>query len=469
MIFNFDNTYVKLNNKFYSEIDPEKIKNPRLLILKSELLEELNIQNTEDITEYLCANKLTAKPIAMAYAGHQFGHFTMLGDGRAILLGEQITGRNERFDIQLKGSGITPYSRGGDGKAAAGSMLREYLYSAAIDALNIKTSRSLAVILTNDKVQRERIEEGALLVRVMQSHIRIGTFEFISYYHGEEDLAHFADYAINRHYKDIPEKSGNRYINFFEAVMDNLIEMVIDWLRVGFIHGVMNTDNMSITGETFDYGPCSFMNSYDLKTTFSSIDRDGRYSFGNQRDILKWNMVRFAQALLPIISKDKDQSVNELNKVLTLFDDKFNVKFYSMMKKKLGISRELENNELIDEFLKWLEISKADYTNTFIALMDEEAVADKIYKTAEFLELKNKLSAAGLNKELMEQSNPYFILRNYQAEEAIDEYRANKSLDKINILLDILKNPYENNLEYKDYQQPPKPDYDNRYKTFCNT
>ena len=469
MIFNFDNTYAELSSKLYTEIIPEKIQNPQLLILNKKLLEELNIKMSDDITEYLCANKLTANPIAMAYAGHQFGHFTMLGDGRAILLGEQITGKNERFDIQLKGSGITPYSRGGDGKAAAGSMLREYLYSADLDGLNIKTSKSLAVILTNEKVQRERIEEGALLVRVMQSHIRIGTFEFISSYHEEEDLALFADYVINRHYKYIFEKSGNRYINFFEAVMDNLIDMVVEWLRVGFIHGVMNTDNMSITGETFDYGPCAFMNSYDLKTTFSSIDRDERYSFGNQRSILKWNLARFAEALLPVISKDQYRSDDKLNEIFMLFDDKFNVKFYAMMRNKLGISSELESNELIDDFLKWLEISKADYTNTFIALMDEDAVPDKIYKTADFLELKNRLSAAGLNKELMNQSNPYFILRNYKAEEAIEDYRENKSLGKINTLLDILKNPYENNLQYKYYQHPPEPDYDERYKTFCNT
>ena len=469
MIFNFDNTYVKLGSKFYSEITPEKIKNPRLLILNNELLKELNIRKTDDISEYLCANKLAANPIAMAYAGHQFGYFTMLGDGRAILLGEQITGRNERFDIQLKGSGITPYSRGGDGKAAAGSMLREYLYSAALEGLKIKTSRSLAVILTDEKVYRERIEEGALLVRVMESHIRIGTFEFIRYYHEEKDLAMLTDYVINRHYKEILEKSGNRYINFYEIVMDNLINMVVGWLRVGFIHGVMNTDNMSITGETFDYGPCAFMNSYDLDTTFSSIDREGRYSFGNQRNILKWNLARFAEALLPIISTDQYHSADELNKVFMLFDDKFDAKFYSMMKNKLGISQEVKSNELIDDFLSWLEISKADYTNTFIALMDEGAVEDNIYQSGDFVKLKNRLSDAGLNKELMKQSNPYFILRNYLAEEAIDEYRENKSLEKINTLLEILKNPYENNLQYKTFQQPPEADYDERYKTFCNT
>jgi len=469
MIFNFDNTYAKLGSKFYSEIIPEKIRNPQLLILNNELLKELNIEMSDDITEYLCANKLTASPIAMAYAGHQFGHFTMLGDGRAILLGEQITGTNERFDIQLKGSGITPYSRGGDGKAAAGSMLREYLYSAALDGLEIKTSRSLAVILTDEKVYREKIEDGALLVRVMESHIRIGTFEFIRYYHDEEDLALFTDYVINRHYKEILGKNGNRYINFYEAVMDNLIDMVVNWLRTGFIHGVMNTDNMSITGETFDYGPCAFINSYDLNTTFSSIDKWGRYSFGSQGGILKWNMARFAEALLPVISEDQYNSAEKLNEVFMLFDEKFDLKFYAMMKNKLGISPELEGRELVNEFLEWLKASRADYTSSFIALTDEDAVHDKIFKTAEFLDLKNRLSGAGLDKELMKHSNPYFILRNYKAEEAIEEYRQTGSLHKIHTLLDILKNPYENNLKYKDYQLPPEPDYDRRYKTFCNT
>jgi len=251
--------------------------------------------------------------------------------------------------------------------------------------------------------------------------------------------------------------------------MDNLIDMVVHWLRVGFIHWVMNTDNMSITGETFDYGPCAFMNSYDLNTRFSSIDRDGRYSFGNQRNILKWNLARFAEALLPVVSEDHYSSAEKLNEVLMLFDDKFDSKFYAMMKNKLGISQKLESNELIDDFLKWLEISKADYTNTFNALMDEDAVEDSIYKTADFLKLKNKLSDAGLNNELIKQSNPYFILRNYLAEEAIDEYRENQSLEKIHTLLDMLKNPYENNLKYKAFQQPPEPDYDERYKTFCNT
>lgn len=467
MAFNFDNTYPMLGKDFFSFVTPEAIKNPKLLLLNEELLTKLDIKNSDDLVEYLSANKLLAKPLAMAYAGHQFGYFTMLGDGRAALLGEQLTSKNERYDIQLKGSGITPYSRGGDGKATTKSMLREYIFCTALHNLNVKTSQALAVILTNQRAYREKLEPAALLVRVMRSHVRIGTFEYVSNYLNDEDLKRLSDYVIKRNYSHLLEKNGNLYVNFFEAVMDNLMNMVINWLRIGFVHGVMNTDNMSITGETFDYGPCAFMNFYDLKATFSSIDRESRYCFGNQKEILHWNLARFAQTLLPLIDTNHQKAVDTMNTILGDFENRFDAKFYAMMNKKLGIDSKIPQNLIIDELLKWLEISHADYTNTFLALIDE--YEDSVYQDANFLAIKQKLAKIGLDKTLMQQNNPYFIPRNYLVEEAIDEYAQNGSLEKIKKLLEVMENPYTDNVTYKDYQKPPSQEFDKEYTTFCNT
>ena len=470
MAFNFDTTYTQLGEDFYSYVKPDFGKNPQILLLNDELLQKLDIAKSDWLVDYLSAKKLQAKPYAMAYAGHQFGYFTMLGDGRAAVLGEHITKKNERYDIQLKGSGITPYSRGGDGKAAAVSMVREYIYCNSMDKLGVKTSRALAVITTDTKVYREYLKPAAILVRVMQSHIRVGTFEYAANFLDTNALQSLANYTINRHYNWIETQNERRYIQFFEAVMEAQIDMVINWLRVGFVHGVMNTDNMSITGETFDYGPCAIMNFYDPNATFSSRDKNSRYSFGNQKKILHWNLARFAQSLLPLINEDKQKAAFKMNEILVEFEKIFDEKFYDMMSKKLGIyATDSVHHEMIDRVLHWLEKTGADYTNTFLALMEKLNMQDTTYDDLEFLEIKNALHALGQDTKLMSQNNPTFIPRNYIVEEAIEEYERTASLQKVEKLLEVMQNPYEDNIEFQAYQKPPSKKFEEEYATFCNT
>lgn len=482
MTFNFKTSYKKLNSKFFSEIELDVGTENQLVLLNERLLEELEIKQSEELLEYLSGSKLLEKPIAMAYAGHQFGHFTMLGDGRAALLGEHILSNGARYDIQLKGSGRTPYSRGGDGKATVSAMLREYIYSEALAGLKIATSRSIAVISTGEKIYRQQAEAGALLVRVMQSHIRVGTFQYASHFLGKQELTEFTDYAIARHYSgDLTKQqsihSENKYLNFFELVMDKLIDTVVDWLRVGFIHGVMNTDNISITGETFDYGPCAFMNSYDLSTVFSSVDTGGRYAYGKQSQILLWNLVKFAEALIPIIAEDEDTAIKLLTEQLDKFNSKFSNKFELMFKKKLGISAAKDCSVLINRLLQWLSETGADYTNTFIALQEDEQPLDAqklldktdLFSSSEFIQIKSELANIGLDKELMRQHNPYLIPRNYLVEAAIAEYANNNSLQEFTEMLAAVQKPYEYSLKSKKYQQPPLDEYDSKYKTYCNT
>jgi len=350
-------------------------------------------------------------------------------------------------------------------------MIREYIFCSALYSLGIKTSRALAVVLTNQKVIREYdAKPGALLVRVMESHVRVGTFEYASAYLDTGQLRRLADYVIKRHYKQIPLTSEHRYIHFFEAVMERQIDMVVDWLRVGFVHGVMNTDNMSITGETFDYGPCAFMNYYDPGAVFSSIDKGGRYSFGNQKDILHWNLARFAQALLPLIDDNGQKAVESMNAVLARFENMFDARFYAMMRQKLGIDPgESSHDGIIDALLTWLKKSGADYTNTFLALSDRLMVDDALFTDPAFLDIKNRLASAGGDPVLMARNNPCFIPRNYLVEEAIEEYEKSASLDKVRRLLQVMQNPYVCDSEYASYQQPPSAEFESNYATFCNT
>ena len=297
MPFSFDTTYKQLDSELYSTATPSDIENPELLLLNKSLCDDLGLEESELTGQLLSGQDRLEEPIAQAYAGHQFGRFAILGDGRAVILGEHVHD-GDRYDIQLKGSGRTPYSGRGDGKATVSSMLREYLYSHAMHNLGIDTSRSLAVLETDETVNRRQTEPGAILVRVMNSHIRFGTFQYVAA-RAPDELAAFTDYVIDRHYPELTN-SDEKYVDFFDAVMRAAIAMVVDWLRVGFIHGVMNTDNMSIDGETFDYGPCAFMNYYDEDAVFSSVDDNGRYAFGNQRHILNWNLARFAESLQPL-------------------------------------------------------------------------------------------------------------------------------------------------------------------------
>ena len=464
MSFSFDTTYKNLDSNLYSTVTPKSIANPDMLLLNDGLCADLGLDTVELNANILAGQDRLEEPIAQAYAGHQYGSFTVLGDGRAMILGEHVHDGN-RYDIQLKGAGQTPYSGRGDGNATVSSMLREYLYSYAMQNLNIKTSRSLAVIETDEPVERRQTEPGAILVRVMNSHIRYGTFQYVAG-QASDELQRFTDYIIDRHYPQLNTKDRT-YLEFFDAVMQSSIEMVVDWLRVGFIHGVMNTDNMSVDGETFDYGPCAFMNYYDEETVFSSIDKHGRYAFGNQRPILRWNLERFAEALQPLCTQSA-LTYDELEGKLDEFENRFDAQYYTMMRKKLGINSDGENR-LVDEFIQWLRKSNADYTNTFLELETPGTFDYPVFATAEFEQLRNKLAAVGLDEELMQEANPRYIARNYLVEEALEEYLETGDLSKFKGLLTVLERPYTSKDMGSQFQQPPPREFDSEYTTYCNT
>jgi uncharacterized protein YdiU (UPF0061 family) len=464
MTFSFDTTYKNLDSDLYSRATPNSIANPEILLLNDGLCADLGLDTVELNANILAGQDRLEEPIAQAYAGHQYGSFTVLGDGRAMILGEHVHDGN-RYDIQLKGAGQTPYSGRGDGNATVSSMLREYLYSYAMQNLNIKTSRSLAVVETDEPVERRQTEPGAILVRVMNSHIRYGTFQYVAG-QASDELQRFTDYVIDRHYPQLNTKDRT-YLEFFDAVMQSSIEMVVDWLRVGFIHGVMNTDNMSVDGETFDYGPCAFMNYYDEETVFSSIDKHGRYAFGNQRPILRWNLERFAEALQPLCTQSA-LTYDELEGKLDEFENRFDEQYYTMMRKKLGINSDGENR-LVDEFIQWLRKSNADYTNTFLELETPGTFDYPVFATAEFEQLRNKLAAVGLDEELMQEANPRYIARNYLIEEALEEYLETGDLSKFKGLLTVLERPYTSKDMGSQFQQPPPREFDSEYTTYCNT
>ncbi len=469
MTYNFDTTYTRLNNKLYQFLNLPQIEDTRIILLNRPLVEKLGINDSDDRSpQKLLGIDSSERPFAQAYAGHQFGYFTVLGDGRAMVLGEHITPDKERFDIQLKGSGTTKYSRGGDGKATVTSMIREYLYSQALKNLNIDSSQSLAVITTGQRVMRNTVQDGAVLIRVMKSHIRFGTFEYVSKFCSSEDLKHFADYVIERHYPELTDEC-DRYLSFFRAVLENTIRMVVQWYRVGFIHGVMNTDNMSITGETFDYGPCSFINYYDPSKTFSSIDTYGRYSFGNQRQILRWNLSVLGITLLPLINSDADKAAFLVKKELDTFDACFDSHFLKMMKCKLGITDPGPHDQIIASILQFLKINKSDYTNTFIEIMQPGTFEDAVYQTDEFKVLREEINRQGGDLKLMAENNPQHILRNHLVEQALQEYENTGSLDKVTELLKATASPYTKNKGFSRFQIPPSYDFDNNYRTHCNT
>ena len=477
--WHFDNTYSKLSNTFKENIKPTPVHDPELVILNEELASTLNLDfsktDKKKLAEIFSGNSIPEETntIAQAYAGHQFGHFTMLGDGRAVLLGEHLVNNDNRFDIQFKGSGRTSFSRGGDGRAALGPMLREYIISEAIHSLNIPTTRSLAVVKTGEKVVRENLLQGAILTRVASSHLRVGTFQYIAATQNIENLNTLVDYTINRHYPEI-KTSNSKALDLLNLVMEKQCQLVINWMRVGFIHGVMNTDNMAISGETIDYGPCAFMDHYDPKTVFSSIDKFGRYAFSNQPPITKWNLARFAECLIPLIDKDEDTAIKLATDLIDNFQNIYEDKWLNMMRDKLGLFGEDKNDKkLINDLFNWMEKNKADYTNTFCHLMGINS--DEVYKNVEFINWKNEwkkrseLNNSTKEKQikLMKKNNPTVIPRNHKVEEALAE--ADKgSLDKMKKLLAILKNPYDNQNNIQEYQTPA-PSNNVKYQTFCGT
>ena len=479
--WHFDNTYSKLPDIFSSKTSPIKVKKPNLIFLNNNLSKKLELDfskiNNEDLSQLFSGNLLPkdSKTIAQAYAGHQFGHFTMLGDGRATLMGEHITKDNERFDIQFKGSGITPFSRNGDGRAALGPMLREYIISEAMHALNIPTTRSLAVVKTGEDVVRENILQGAILTRVASSHLRVGTFQYIAARQNENELKTLVNYTVERHYPNI-KQSKNQALDLLKVLMEKQINLVINWMRVGFIHGVMNTDNMTISGETIDYGPCAFMDAYDPQTVFSSIDQLGRYAYFNQPSITKWNLARFAECLIPLINEDKDKAIKIVTEEINNFEKIYEIKWLNMMRDKLGLFGEDSKDQvLILDLLTWMHQNKADYTNTFCYLMNEKIKNNKIYDNENFiiwkkrwgerLKLNNNTPEKYL--KLMKSANPLVIPRNHKVEEAL-EFANNNDLSLVKKLIKILEKPYENQKGIDEYQSTA-PISDQKYQTFCGT
>ncbi|MDC3007617.1 YdiU family protein [Candidatus Pelagibacter sp.] len=478
--WNFDNSYSRLSDAFKEHIKPVAVKYPELLIINESLAKELNLDltkiNKDKLSSLFTGNTLPegSNTIAQAYAGHQFGHFTMLGDGRAILIGEHITNSNKRYDIQLKGSGKTSFSRNGDGRAALGPMLREYIVSEAMHNLNIPSTRSLAVAKTGEKIMRDTLLEGAILTRVALSHIRVGTFQYIAARDKKDELEILLNYVINRHYPKLVN-SKNKAMDLLIDLMNKQIDLVVNWMRVGFIHGVMNTDNMSISGETIDYGPCAFMDTYDPKTVFSSIDHMGRYAYCNQPIITKWNLSRFAECLIPMIDKNQKKAIEIATEIIDTFEKKYEEKWLEMMRKKLGlIGNHSIDKTLILDLLTWMHQKKVDYTNTFCHLMkfkvqEEKDFQDKVFKDwkkrwNERLVINNSSNEKSI--ALMRTVNPLVIPRNDKVEETLD--LANKNNFKMLFeFLEILKTPYEEQKNTYKYQIPNESNKE--YKTFCGT
>ena len=475
--WNLQSSYTQISDKLFSELKPDAVTNPSTVIVNNELAEKLGLSlkgiSEEDLSNLFSGNSLPhgSKPFAQAYAGHQFGQFTILGDGRAHIVGEQVTPDGEIFDIQYKGSGRTPYSRGGDGKAALGPMLREYLISEAMYYLGIPTTRSLAVVETGEKVYREVPLKGSILTRVASSHIRIGTFQFLAAHKDYEGMKSLLDFSIKRHFSNL-KFSENLAIEFIKAVMQKQINLIVEWMRVGFIHGVMNTDNSTISGETIDYGPCAFMDHYDANTVFSSIDTQGRYSFANQPSIIQWNLVRLAECLLPLIDKDEKRSIEIAQNLINTFSSLFKDKWLQMMKKKLGIKDKSEDDEeLINNLIKWMQQKKPDFTNTFCNLMNYDHADDEEFEDDEFNNWKREWKERVESKEcldVMMSCNPILIPRNYLVEEALSEAETDGKFDKFNELNEIISSPYQlKKVNIKYLETPSKTNIP--YKTFCGT
>ena len=478
--WNFDNSYSKLPESFKEDIKPQKVKSPELIILNKDLASDLDLDfshtNKAELSTLFAGNELPkdSNSIAQAYAGHQFGHFTMLGDGRAVLIGEHLSKNQERYDIQFKGSGKTAFSRNGDGRAALGPMLREYMISESMHYLNIPTTRSLAVVKTGEDVIREVPLSGAILTRVASSHLRVGTFQYIAARNNKDELEILLDYVIKRHFPKIL-KSKNKALDLLKVVLEKQIDLVINWMRLGFIHGVMNTDNMSISGETIDYGPCAFMDIYDPKTVFSSIDKLGRYAYCNQPVITKWNLARFAESLIPLVDENQDKAIKAVTEIINSFENKYEEKWLNMMRDKLGLSgKDKKDKFLIVDLLTWMHNKKIDYTNTFCYLMGEEIQKNKNYEDKDFKNWKlrwgERLEANNNSSErylkLMKSVNPIVIPRNHKVEEALNA--ANQDdLKPFLKMLEILDNTYRKNKDLTEFQIPSTAK--EKYQTFCGT
>ncbi|MGV6872835.1 protein adenylyltransferase SelO [Pseudochelatococcus sp. B33] len=486
----FDNSYARLSDRFHVRQQPQRMPAPELVLFNEALGRELGLDPADfsagELAAMLCGNVPPegAEPVAMVYAGHQFGTWVpRLGDGRALLLGEVVDRQGQRLDIHLKGSGRTPFSRGGDGRAALGPVLREYIVSEAMARLGIPTTRALAAIATGDAIMRETWLPGAVLVRIAGSHVRVGTFQYFAAIGDRDALRQLADYAIARLYPEAAE-APNRYRALMEAVIGRQARLVARWMGVGFIHGVMNTDNTSIAGETLDYGPCAFMDAFDLGAVFSSIDTLGRYAYGNQPNIIYWNLARLAQAIMPLLAPEPEAAAREAQAAIDLFPDQYEAAWLGEMRRKLGLaSAREEDRALVRDLLRLMHDSGADYTLTFRRLADSLAAPDA--PPADALDpalapwverWRDRLSqdlAAGESAEFdavrqaMNGVNPLYIPRNHLVEEALaaayqGDYAPARALHG------VLADPFTGREAHAEYARPPRPEQIVR-ATFCGT
>jgi uncharacterized protein YdiU (UPF0061 family) len=479
--WNWDNTYARLPEDLFSPATPAVFRNPAVALVNHRLAQDLGLDfssfSEEDLADLFAGQALPGgtEPIAQAYAGHQFGHPNMLGDGRAILLGEHLTPAGQRYDIQLKGPGPTRFSRGGDGLAALGPMLREYLISEAMQALGIPTTRSLAVVTTGERIFRQTYLPGAVLTRVAASHIRVGTFQYVAARRKPELLQTFTDYTIARHFPELVGKA-DRYPAFLRAVIDRQADLIARWQLVGFVHGVMNTDNMAISGETIDYGPCAFLDTYHPEMVFSSIDHDGRYAYGNQPAIAQWNLARFAETILPLLHDSEEQAIALATDALHAFAERYHEHWLAGMRRKLGLVGEDPGDEdLIQTFLKLMADHQADFTNTFRNLATIDDTTSTLIPSSVYLAWRNRWQARRLvgqtepeSRALMNSANPVVIPRNHRVEAALTAASESGNLGPIQDLLAVLSSPFSPQSGTIDYTEPP-PASAPRYRTFCGT
>ena len=476
-----EHSYAALPPIFSAPAAPTTVRAPQLVAFNRPLATCLGLNpdllDGDDGAAIFAGNRMPdgGVPIAQAYAGHQFGHFTVLGDGRAILLGEQVTPSGVRVDIQLKGAGKTRYSRRGDGRAALGPMLREYIVSEAMHALGIPTTRSLAVATTGETVYREGALQGAVLTRVAASHIRVGTMQWAAAHQDEQAVRALADYTLARHYPELAD-DPERDLALYRAILARQASLIARWQLVGFIHGVMNTDNMALSGETIDYGPCAFMDAYDPATVFSSIDEGGRYAYGNQPSIAQWNLARLAEAMLPLFDADTDRAVQAATEALNHFSELFGQHMLDGIRAKLGLfTREDGDVALGDDLLGWMRLRAADFTNTFSALTRGRLLEELTGADAELTAWHARWEArrarqpqpAAESDALMRRHNPAVIPRNHHVEAALSAATRDGDYAVMHRLLDVLATPYDYDRDVRDYTAPGLAD--SGYRTFCGT
>jgi uncharacterized protein YdiU (UPF0061 family) len=489
-LFAFDNSYARLPDRFFARLPPTPVAAPRLVKLNEALARHLGLDPAQlaapEGVAILAGNRVPKRgePLAMAYAGHQFGHFVpQLGDGRAILLGEVVDCDGVRRDIQLKGSGRTPFSRQGDGRAALGPVLREYIVSEAMAALGIPTTRTLSAVTTGETVWRETPLPGAVLTRVASSHIRVGTFQFFAVRGDVDGIRHLADHVIARHYPEAVD-ARNRYRVLLDLMIARQAELVAKWLLVGFIHGVMNTDNMSVAGETIDYGPCAFMDTYDPGKVYSSIDTVGRYAYGNQPRIAKWNLARLAETLLPLLAENKEVAIEGATEALGTFHSHFETAYAAGLGRKIGlVEKRPDNLSLAQDLLERMASNGADFTLTFRRLCDAAANSDadvavrRLFADAHAFDdwaarwrqrIAEEGGDASERQAAMRTANPAFIPRNHLVEEAISAAVSKGDFSLFETLLDVLARPYEDQPNFGPYAEPPRPEQV-VHQTFCGT